>query len=132
MVNVRQLEHNGLIVKDLDASIAFYRDVLGLEMIDRPNFWFPGAWLRAGAATIHLIAQRGDTDLPGLPRPAGTTAGGRSFHIAFEVDDCYAAEKALLEKGVEIARRPKPRPDGAVQLYLFDPDNHVIELFSGP
>ena len=69
---------------------------------------------------------------PGLPRAAGTTAGGRSFHIAFEVDDCYAAETFLIEKNVPVARVPKPRPDGAVQLYLFDPDNHVIELFSWP
>ena len=132
MLSVRQLEHNGLIVSNLDKSIAFYRDILGLKIIDRPDFWFPGAWLQAGEATIHLIAHREDTDRAGLPRAPGTTAGGRSFHIAFEVDDCHAAEKWLSEKEIPIARGAKPRPDGAIQLYLFDPDNHVIELFSGP
>ena len=39
--------HVSFSVSDLEASLAFYRDVLGLEPIERPDFGLPGAWLEA-------------------------------------------------------------------------------------
>ena len=54
-----QLNHVALHVADVDKSCAFYRDVLQLEPMPRPNFDFPGAWFRLGAdQELHLIGDR--------------------------------------------------------------------------
>ena len=55
-----------------------------------------------------------------------------SFHYAFEVDDCGAAAKRLTELGLQIVVGPRQRPDGARQVYVYDPDGHLIELCSNP
>ena len=54
MIPVRG-HHVSFAVGDVEASLAFYRDVLGLEPIERPDFGFPGAWLEAPGVQVHLI-----------------------------------------------------------------------------
>ena len=56
----------------------------------------------------------------------------RAFHYAFVVDDCDATARQLRQQGVQIVEGPRTRPDGARQLYLRDPDHHLVELFSVP
>ena len=46
----RRLSHVSFAVRDLERAMRFYRDLLGLEPIPRPDFGFPGAWLAAGDA----------------------------------------------------------------------------------
>ncbi len=117
-MNVLELNHVALHVADLDASIAFYRDQLELPQIPRPAFDFPGAWFRLGPGQeLHLIAGRA------LPVPGHN----RSRHFALQVDSIEAAE-ALLRRN-EVTYHPrKRRPDGAWQIFLADPDGHMIEL----
>ena len=118
-MQITDLNHVAVLVRDLDASIRFYRDVLGLEHKRRPDFDFDGAWFQLGPVReLHLIAGR-DSEV---------VSHHRGAHFAFEIPNMAAAEAELREKGVEIARGPQTRPDGAVQIFLLDPDGYWVEL----
>lgn len=120
-IKIHELNHVALHVSDLDASIRFYRDVLGLPQIPRPAFDFAGAWFALGRQELHLISD------PGLE-----SARRRQHHFALEVDDSYAAKAELAEKGVILMEGPSPRPDGPLQLFFHDPDGYRIELYHWP
>ena len=118
-MRIRQLNHVALRVSDVDRSVAFYRDVLRLPVLDRPAFDFPGAWLGFGEdQELHLI---GDPDQESQP---GTRRGG---HFALVVDALDEWEHHLDQSVVSRMPR-KERPDGAQQTFLQDPDGHWIEL----
>jgi len=120
-MNIRQLNHVAIHVSDLERSRRFYGEVLGLEPMERPAFDFPGAWFRVGPdQEVHLIGRPPATGLPPHER-----------HFAFRVDSIRAAKARLVELGVD-HRGPKDRPDGALQIFLRDPDGHEVELFEGP
>ncbi len=117
-----QLNHVALHVADVEKSVAFYRDVLRLEPIPRPAFSFPGAWFRLGIdQELHLIGGR-DREV---------VSHNRGNHFALLVDDFDAWEKYLTENNVKFAPR-RLRPDGALQLYVIDPDGHYVELCTMP
>lgn len=113
---IRELNHVALDVSDVAASVRFYRDVLGLPELPRPDFGFPGAWFRVGVTQeLHLIGHR--------DRAVGQRAG----HFALLVSDIDGAAARLRAAGTEF-RGPKPRPDGVKQIFLPDPDGNMIEL----
>ncbi|MEX0726897.1 MAG: VOC family protein [Planctomycetaceae bacterium] len=130
-IRVQNLDHVTLVVKDLEATRQFYLDLLGLEEVPRPNFSFPGAWFQAGDQQIHIIVENNDSGPAGQPRPEGRV-GNRTHHFAFQVADTHEAGEILRERGHEIISGPKERPDGAVQVFVCDPDNYVVELCSLP
>ncbi len=120
-MKVTQLNHIAIHVLDLQRSRAFYQEILGLEAISRPAFNFPGAWYRLGRdQELHLIERGGESASPPNER-----------HYALMVDDIDAFAGFLESRGVPF-RGPKPRPDGAQQIFLRDPDGHVIELCTPP
>jgi len=117
-----QLNHVALHVADIERSVEFYRDLLRLEPIPRPAFTFPGAWFRLGVdQELHLIGER--------TREVNSQTRGN--HFALLVDDFDAWERYLTENKVHFAPR-RTRPDGALQLYVIDPDGHYIELCTLP
>jgi catechol 2,3-dioxygenase-like lactoylglutathione lyase family enzyme len=121
-VRFTQLNHVALHVADLEKSVAFYRDVLHLEPIPRPAFSFPGAWFRLGVdQDLHLIGGR-DREV---------ISHNRGNHFALLVDDFDAWENYLVEKQVKFAPR-RLRPDGALQLYVIDPDGYYVEFCTLP
>ena len=118
-MKVAELNHVALIVSDLDASSRFYHGVLGLPPLPRPAFSFPGAWFKIGSQQeLHLIAG---------PLAAPVNEGSRAGHFAMRVPDIQAAAAHLRAKGVKF-RGPLDRPDGAQQIFLEDPDGHMVEL----
>jgi len=122
-MQVTQLNHVAIHVRDLEASCRFYANILKLQEIPRPAFSFPGAWFRLGVdQELHLIARE--------PKEGAITPP-RERHYALMVADMDAAKQHLLDKGVEHSG-PNPRPDGALQVFLRDPDEHVIELCTPP
>lgn len=113
-----ELNHVALHVVDVDRSCEFYERVLRLPRMPRPAFKFPGAWFRLGASQeLHLIGERA---MPVVSNDRGT-------HFALRIDDMDAWEAHLNSIGAPYLPR-RTRPDGAWQIYLTDPDGHVIEL----
>jgi catechol 2,3-dioxygenase-like lactoylglutathione lyase family enzyme len=124
--HVKSLDHVTIVVKDLAATRRFYVEALGMAEVARPGFSFAGQWFQAGATLIHTILEYEGSG------PAGTGAerNTRGHHFAFLVDDATAAEARMREYGVPIAAPLKVRPDGAKQVFVHDPDGHLIELCS--
>lgn len=126
-----RLQHCGLVVSDLERSRRFYGEALGLEELPRPaNFTFAGAWFELGDTEIHLLAEADTTGRAGMPPPGPGLAGGLATHLALEVDDLPAWVVRLDARGVAPAAGPMPRGDGVDQLFVFDPDGYVVELFA--
>lgn len=113
--------HTMVRVTDLDASLRFYRDALGLEELSRRE-------VPQGRFTLVFLAAPGDAEaqveLTYNWDPEDYT-GGRNFgHLAYAVDDIYAACRRLQEHGVTIARPPR---DGRMA-FVRSPDRISIEL----
>jgi lactoylglutathione lyase len=118
--------HTMVRVTDIDASLKFYRDALGLELLSRRDN-------EAGRYTLVFLAAPGDHgaqveltyNWPDANGNSEQYAGGRNFgHLAYAVDDIYAACKRLMEHGVTINRPPR---DGRMA-FVRSPDNISIEL----
>jgi len=113
--------HTMVRVTDIDATKAFYCDALGLEEIRRID-------VEAGRFTLVFLAAPGDSDAQVElthnwdPEPLD---GGRNFgHLAYAVDDIYAACQRLMDNGVTINRPPR---DGHMA-FVRSPDNVSVEL----
>ena len=128
--------HTMVRVKDLDASLRFYCDGLGLKLIRRTDHEkgrFSLIFLAAPADTA-LGAQEGlrpqaEVELtynwPGENGNVEDYGGGRNFgHLAYEVDDIYAACQHLQDMGVVINRPPR---DG-MMAFVRSPDGISVEL----
>jgi lactoylglutathione lyase len=108
-------------VSDLEASLRFYRDALGLRELKRRDY-------SAGRFTLVYLAAQGDEsaqiELTHNWDPENYT-GGRNFgHVAYAVDDIYATCKRLAEHGVTINRPPR---DGHMA-FVRSPENISVEL----
>jgi len=126
--HVKSLDHVTIVVKDLDATRRFYVEFLGMAEVARPNFSFAGQWFQAGQTWIHTILEYEGSAPAGL----GSTRNTRGHHFAFLVDDVRAAEQRMTEFEVPLVSPAKLRPDGALQLFVHDPDGHLVELSSLP
>ena len=131
VLQVKAFDHVTLVVDDLQRSREFYVDTLGMEEVPRPDFSFQGSWFQLGGVQIHLILKHDQSGPAGINVPEHLTST-RTHHFAFEIDDAAAAEPQLRERGVKIVSPAKHRPDGAVQVFVEDPDGHVVELCTPP
>jgi len=131
--------HSMVRVTDLDASLAFYRDALGLDVVRRSEH-------EAGRFTLVYLEAPGDPDAGDQAQveltynwpvvdengdgKVETTTGGRNFgHLAYAVPDIYAACQRLMDHGVLINRPPR---DGRMA-FVRSPDHISIELLqAGP
>ena len=129
---IRRIHHVGIVVKRLTDAYVFYREVLGLAEIERPaSFDFRGAWFALGDGQLHLIERQGATLRLGKP------VDSRDVHFAVRVDDFDATLAQLRAAGyrddvpadhprwLKWNRRPNA---GFPQIFILDPDRHVIEL----
>jgi len=126
-----ELNHFLVVAKDLERSKDFYRDVLGLELADRPNFGFPGYWLKIGSQIcVHLASQEESKirDQYMLSEhPPGTTGSGSVDHIAFIATNPTAVRDHMRKHHVEMHFRSLPDAK-LYQIFLKDPDGVTIEL----
>jgi catechol 2,3-dioxygenase-like lactoylglutathione lyase family enzyme len=128
-IGVKAFDHVTIICRDLEATRRFYVDFLGLKEIPRPNFGFPGRWFQLGEAQIHATQASREAGEAGWA-DRGNTIISRGHHFAFAVDDMSDALKRVEQHSVRVASPLQQRPDGFKQLYLYDPDGHVVELVS--
>ena len=133
MIKVEALHHVSLPVTNLERSRAFYRDILGLREIERPPFDFAGAWFAVGTGQLHLIVH----DQPTL-RTRGIDS--RDGHFAVRVRNYRETVAVLYSHGYrpdapDETKRLRENPAGQAgfpQVFLLDPDRHVIELNALP
>jgi catechol 2,3-dioxygenase-like lactoylglutathione lyase family enzyme len=131
-MDIQVLHHVSLTVSHLERSILFYREILGLEQIPRPPFPFDGAWFRLGEKQeLHLIFHTNPT------YREGKGVDSRDVHFAARVKSYTQVLEFLRSKGY---REDAPDKDlmkvytnphsltGYPQLYIIDPDRHVIEI----
>jgi catechol 2,3-dioxygenase-like lactoylglutathione lyase family enzyme len=126
-----ELNHYLLVAKNLERTKTFYTDVLGLELAERPDFGFPGYWLKIGdEICVHLASQAPnkvrDTFLL-KKHPRDTTGSGSVDHIAFLAKDPENVRKRIQNKGIEMHYRSFPDAK-LFQIFLKDPDQVTIEL----
>jgi len=119
-LNLLSLNHLSFQTKNLERSVAFYRDILGFNDMPRPDLGFRGAWLRNGAACIHLIEN------VELPEP-GPTIDPRGNHTAFEVRSAAEVQQRLDAAGIPY-RANALRGTPITQVFFRDPDGHQIEV----
>ena len=113
--------HTMVRVSDIEASLRFYRDALGLKELSRKEY-------PQGRYTLVFLAAPGDesaqVELTFNWDPE-SYGGGRNFgHLAYEVEDIYATCARLAAHGVTISRPPR---DGRMA-FVRSPDNISIEL----
>ncbi len=118
--------HTMVRITDVDASLRFYMQALGLKEVKRQD-------VPQGRFTLIFLAAPGDesaqVELTHNWDPESYT-GGRNFgHLAYGVDDIYATCKRLMDQGVTINRPPR---DGRMA-FIRSPDNISVELLqNGP
>ncbi len=112
------LNHVSVSAPDLQASVSFYNEVLGLETIPTPNFGFPVQWLAVGGLQLHLFQRPG-------PAP-------QYHHLALTVDDFEAAYRKAKELDIfdreSFGHHLYELPDRNVQMYLRDPGGNLVEI----
>jgi catechol 2,3-dioxygenase-like lactoylglutathione lyase family enzyme len=128
---VTALNHYLIVSKNLERSKKFYQDVLGMELADRPDFGFPGYWLKTGdAICVHLASQNPNQIRDQFllkKHPKGTKGSGSVDHIAFLAQDPEAVRDRIRKNKVEMHVRSFPDAK-LFQIFLRDPDDVTIEL----
>mgnify|MGYP001817720180 FL=1 len=122
-----RLLHTMLRVGDLDRSIDFYQNVLGMKLLRRKDYpdgkftlAFVGSGDESGNTVIELTCNW-DTDSYDIGEGYG--------HIAIEVDDVYDAVDELRNRGGKVIREAGPMNAGTTIIaFIEDPDGYPIEL----
>lgn len=115
-----------LVVRDLAASVAFYRDVLGAELVREYGgtsavFSFAGAWLL-------LVTGGGPTpDKPGVTFAPPDDPDRVSHAMTIRVPDAMAAYETLRSRGATFLT-PPVASEWEVRGFLRDPDGHLLEI----
>ena len=130
---LRRLDHVGIVVQSLDASLDWYREHLGFERLT--EYVIPGArvaFASRGDLRLEFFQTEGAT--PMSPERANAQSNlklGGINHFAIGVDDLEALVSELQAKGVEVASPPREVPDGRGDRFAFIRDNErmLIELF---
>lgn len=113
-----------LIVEDLERSLRFYVETLGLALGHRSG---PYAQLATGRTRLALYERGAMAETLGAPlTPPEPDAPG--FEIGFKVRNVDAAFAELVARGAAAAVEPTTRPWGQRTAYLRDPDGHLVEL----
>jgi lactoylglutathione lyase len=151
--SLRGVFHFSFTVSDLDRAVAFYRDLLGLELVhiqEQDNAYtrrlvgFPDAALRV--AQLAVPGQpRGisthDLELVEYVRPEGVRREGRindpgAAHLAFTITDAWAAYERLTGAAVRFVSSPNAITAGVnvggYACYFYDPDEIMLELLQPP
>ena len=122
-----RLLHTMLRVGDLDRSLAFYQEVLGMKLLrksDYPEGKFTLAFVGYGDEIDHTVLE-----LTHNWETSSYDLGNAYGHIAIEVEDAYAACDAARAKGGNVVREAGPMKHGTTIIaFVEDPDGYKIEF----
>ena len=119
-LEIGDILHCSIIVKDTTLALAFYQDILGLSVDhSRPDLGYPGAWLKVGGSQIHLLE---------LPNPDSMSIrpvhGGRDRHVALAINDIELLRERLESTGTKYTLSKS----GRKALFTRDPDGNALEF----
>ena len=124
--------HTMIRVRDLDASLRFYTNLLGMKLLrkrDYPSGQFTLAFVGYGDETSNTVIELTHNWSQAEPYNLGSAFG----HLALGVPDVYETCERLAAAGVKIPRPAGPMPHGgSVIAFIEDPDGYRIELVQRP
>jgi lactoylglutathione lyase len=113
-----RFNHVSIHAVDMEQSLQFYIEVLGMEHVPSPDFDHRVEWLRLGDQQLHLFLRE-------TPPP-------EFHHIGLDVDDFESAYLMARQRGLlddeTFAPTVRELNDGSVQLYLRDPAGNLVEI----
>jgi YD repeat-containing protein len=113
-----RFNHVSIHAVDMEQSLQFYTEVLGMEHVPSPDFGHRVEWLRLGDQQLHLFLRE-------TPAP-------EFHHIGLDVDDFESAYLMARQRGLldDETFTPTVRElnDGSVQMYLRDPAGNLVEI----
>jgi lactoylglutathione lyase len=123
MAKIRKLLHTRYRVNDLEKTVAFYRDILGLEETGRHKS-------PRGSELVFMKAPESDEEIElcHYPSSGPVQVPPDLTHLAFEVDDLAAFAKQLEKKGVKLSDGPVGSASGTVFAFVDAPEGYEIEL----
>lgn len=145
-MTLKAIHHSGLVIRDLDRSIYFYHDILGLPFANEPTPWFEGEQLATGVgvpgavlrqvslwvgqhSTLELIEYGNRPETSTAPVPNNYMGAA---HVCMLVDDIEAKKAELEAKGVEFYSDVNVVDEGPLAgwrwCYFSDPDGLALEL----
>jgi lactoylglutathione lyase len=126
-MRVKKLLHTRMRVSDMDRTIAFYRDVLGLEVLERHTS-------PRGSHLAFLAVPNSEEliELCSFPPSGPVKVQEDLVHLAFEVEDLDDTIAQLTAKGVKITDGPTRSSSGSRFLFIDAPDGYEIELIECP
>ena len=118
------LRHAALFVKDIDRSLAFYRDLLGMQLEWRPDP--DNIYLTFGTDNLALHKREEE------PETGGAQTLDHIGLLVARADDVDEWARYLESRGVKLEKTPRTHRDGARSLYFRDPDGILIQLIHHP
>jgi len=129
-----KLSHCFVSVDDYDKALAFYRDVLGLRVVQDVSFE-GGRWLTLSPPSqpdieIGLMPAAGHPDASPADREAATAlmAKGLMHAIIFATDDCDATFKHIADSGADVLQEPIDQPYGVRDCAFRDPAGNMVRF----
>ena len=123
-----RLLHTMIRVFDLDASLNFYQNILGMQLLRKNDYTdgrFTLAFLGYGDESENTVIELTHNWDQKEPYEQGTAFG----HLAIEADDIFGVCEGIRQKGGQIIREPGPMKFGnTIIAFVADPDGYKIEL----
>ncbi len=126
-MKVTKLLHTRMRVSDMDETIKFYTDVLGLQVVERKTS-------PRGSHLAFLAAPNSEEliELCSFPASGGVRVQEDLVHLAFQVDNLDETIRALGAKQVKITDGPTRTSSGSRFIFIDAPDGYEIELIERP
>ncbi len=132
--------HTGIIVQNMDESLRFYKDILGLELIqeftDDSDYINKITGINNGVAHFNKLKMQDGTVLELLQYPTHPTQKHNLgilnvgvCHVALRVENALEAHKSLVKKGIKVLSEPVLSSEGIAKVFFcIDPDGVRVEL----
>ncbi|MDA2909993.1 VOC family protein [Nitrospiraceae bacterium AH_259_D15_M11_P09] len=126
-MRVNKLLHTRMRVTDMDQTITFYTDVLGLEVLERKTS-------PRGSHLAFLAVPNSEEliELCSFPASGPVTVQEDLVHLAFEVDNLDDTIRALNDKQINITDGPTRTSSGSRFIFIDAPDGYEVELIERP